>query len=87
MGIPFDAATLRSTQLAMIASGGPVAQCENSGWSGGRLTPFSRRLTGRTTLDREAGEGQDYFKYDNTEDGLGVVFIFSLKYGCYGGQR
>jgi len=33
----------------------------------------------RTTLDRETGEGQDNFKYDNTEDGLGVVFNFSLK--------
>ena len=51
------------------------------------MTPFSRRLTVRTTLDRETGEGQDNFKYDNTEDGLGVVFNFSLKYGCYGGQR
>jgi len=31
------------------------------------------------SLDRETGEGQDYFKYDITEDGLGVVFNFSLK--------
>lgn len=30
------------------------------------------------TLDRETGEGKDFFKYDITQDGLGVVFNFSL---------
>lgn len=31
------------------------------------------------SLDRETGSGEDYFKYDVTTDGLGVVFNFSLK--------
>ncbi|HKW14346.1 MAG TPA: hypothetical protein VJS69_07670 [Candidatus Krumholzibacteria bacterium] len=31
------------------------------------------------SLDRETGSGQDFFKYDITEDGLGIVANFSLK--------
>jgi len=31
------------------------------------------------SLERETGEGKDFFKYDVTEDGLGIVGNFSLK--------
>jgi hypothetical protein len=30
------------------------------------------------SLDRETGSNKDYFKYDIVEDGLGIVFSFSL---------
>jgi len=30
------------------------------------------------SLDRETGSGKDFFKYDIVQDGLGIVFNFSL---------